>query len=433
MLSRRLYTALWWLTLPALPLRLWWRGRAEPGYRAHVGERFGRYASARPQGELVWLHAVSLGETRAAVPVIARILSARPEAHVLLTHMTATGRAAGAALALPRVVQAWLPYDVPFAVQAFLRHFRPDAGLLLETEVWPNLVAAAHARGLPLFLVNARLSERSARGYARLGALAQRTFASLSGVAAQTEADAARLRGVGARDVAVTGNLKYDFAPAPDAAGRGRTLRAAIGAGRPVWIAASTREGEEALILDALQGTPDALPDGTLTLLVPRHPQRFDAVAELLRARGVRFARRTGATPVAPDVTVLLGDTMGELDAYYAAADVAFVGGSLLAHGGQNLIEPIALGRPTLVGEHTFNFAAAAEGAVAAGAALRVRDAPTLVREAGRLLRDAAARDAMRARGAQFLVAHRGATDRLWQWLDPRLPRGRGVSRSGAG
>jgi 3-deoxy-D-manno-octulosonic-acid transferase len=427
---RRLYGLLWWLALPALPLRLWWRARAEPGYRHAIAERFGRYVRPRPQGEVVWVHAVSLGETRAAAPLVERILREHPHATVLLTHMTATGRAAGAALAGERVVQAWLPYDLPFAVRRFVAHFRPSVGLLLETEVWPALLAEASARDVPVYLVNARMSPRSARGYARLGAFGQRTFASLAGVAAQSADDAARLRALGARDVTVTGNVKFDMALDAAARERGATLRAAIGA-RPVWVAASTREGEEALLLDALAARGGVLPEAALMLLVPRHPQRFDAVATLLRERNVRFARRSATAPAGASpgiaaeidagVKVLLGDTVGELMAYYAAADVAFVGGSLLPLGGQNLIEPLAAGVPVIVGPHTFNFAAAAEGAVAAGAAVRAQSADAVIAEVAALLRDAARRDAMRARAAAFLAAHAGALDRLWQWLAPRL------------
>ena len=217
MLARAMYTTLWWVALPFLPLRLWWRGRREPGYRAHVGERFGRYAGgARAAGgDVLWIHAVSVGETRAVAPLIERILRERPRQTILLTHMTATGREAGRALFGNRVVQSWLPYDIPFAVDRFLAHFHPRAGLLVETELWPNLAAAAARLRVPLLLVNARLSERSARGYARIAPLARPLLASLSGVAAQTDEDAERLRALGARDVTVTGNVKFDIDVAP--------------------------------------------------------------------------------------------------------------------------------------------------------------------------------------------------------------------------
>jgi 3-deoxy-D-manno-octulosonic-acid transferase len=420
---RALYSALTHLALPALPLRLWWRGRREPGYREHIGERFGRYGDApRTAGEVLWIHAVSLGETRAAAPLVARLARERPHATILLTHMTATGREAGRTLYGDRVVQAWLPYDVPFAVAAFLARFAPRAGFLMETELWPNLMAACARAGIPVFLVNARLSARSLRGYRSVPSLTEPMFASLAGVAAQTAADAARLAAVGARDVAVTGNLKFDAEVPPAALALAHSLRERFGAARPVFVAASTREGEEALLLDAI--ARGRLPPATLTVVVPRHPQRFDAVASLLRERGLDFVRRSGDAPVTATTSVVLGDSLGELSAYYAAADVAFVGGSLLPLGGQNLIEAIAVGTPTLVGPHTFNFAEAANAAVAAGAALRVADADALVVEVAALLADRARRERMRAAALAFHAAHRGAAERLWQWLAPRLAGG---------
>jgi 3-deoxy-D-manno-octulosonic-acid transferase len=417
---RGLYTLLWWLALPWLPLRLWWRGRREPTYRHAIGERFGRYSGTRCDAQAaIWIHAVSLGETRATVPLVERVLRERPDATILLTHMTASGRDAGRSLFGDRVVQAWLPYDVPFAVERFLAHFRPRAGLLLETELWPNLIAGARKRGVPLFLVNARLSERSARGYARIAPLAQPLLRSLAGIAAQTDNDATRLRALGARDVVVTGNLKFDADVAPAMHERGTRLRARFGTDRPVIVLASTRAGEEALLLDALARAH--LPAGTLVAMVPRHPQRFDDIAALLASRRLRFVRRSDETDVPADVALVLGDTVGEMPAYYAAADVAFVGGSLLPLGGQNLIESIAVGVPTLVGPHTFNFAHAADAAVAAGAALRVGDADALWREAARLLQDRAARETMRRNAHAFIAKHRGATERLWAWLSPRI------------
>ena len=422
-MARTFYTLLWWLALPWLPLRLWWRGRREAGYRARIGERFGRYRADVPRlsDDVIWIHAVSLGETRASVPLVERLLRERPATRLLLTHMTATGREAGRALYGDRVVQAWLPYDVPFAIRAFFARFAPRIGLLMETELWPNLAACADAAGIPLLLVNARLSERSAAGYARIGALSRPLFAALTGVAAQGQDDATRIAALGARDVATIGNLKFDVDVPAAARVGGRTLRAQIGTSRPVWVAGSTRDGEEALLLDAIAATR-ALPRDTLTILVPRHPQRFDAVAALLDARGIVYARRSTGAALPPECAVLLGDSLGEMLVYYTAADVAFVGGSLLPLGGQNLIESIAAGIPTLIGPHTFNFAEASMRAVEAGAAVRVADADDLIERVGRLLGDAAARGTMAARASAFSAAHRGAAERLWTWLAPRLP-----------
>ncbi len=417
-LLRALYNLLWYAALPFLPLRLWWRARREPDYGRWIGERFGRYP-APARTPIVWLHAVSLGETRAAAPLIARLAASYPEATLLLTHMTATGREAGHRLYGDRVIQAWLPYDLPFAVRRFLHHYQPAAGLLMETELWPNLIAEARAAAIPVFLVNARLSARSAAGYARFGMFTRPMLASLSGVAAQAGADAARLQALGARSPVVIGNLKFDLEMPADALATGASMRHSWGQARPVWLAASTRDGEEALILDALAAHP--LPPSTLTLLVPRHPQRFAAVAELLRRRGIRYARRSDKGGIPTEVSVLLGDSMGEILSYCAAADVVFVGGSLLPLGGQNLLEPIAAGRPTLIGPHMFNFAEATRQALAAGAAETVADATALIARVEALLADAATRERMSSAGSAFLAAHRGAGQRLWNWLEPQL------------
>jgi 3-deoxy-D-manno-octulosonic-acid transferase len=418
---RALYNVAVHAALPFLPLRLWWRGRKEPGYRDCIGERFGRYGpDPSIRGPVLWIHAVSLGETRACAPLIERASESFPRATLLLTHMTATGREAGRALFGGRVVQAWLPYDAPFAVRAFLAHFRPAAGLLMETELWPNVVALARSAAVPLYLVNARLSQRSAEGYARVASLARPMFSALAGVAAQSEADAARLMALGAPTPLVTGNLKFDLDVPDSALALGREFRRRWGERRRVFVAASTRDGEESLLLDALARNP--LPRGTLTVIVPRHPQRFAPVADLLAKRAVTFVRRSANTEVPADIAVVLGDSMGELAAYYAAADVAFVGGSLLPLGGQNLIEAIACGCPTIVGPHTFNFAEATRNALAAGAALEVADAPSLVAATAGLLDDPTRRAAMREAALAFYAAHRGAADRLWSWLAPRLP-----------
>jgi len=417
---RLVYTLLWWLLLPVLPLRLWWRGRREPGYRANVGERFGFYRGAAHATGALWIHAVSLGETRAIAPLIERLQREAPARPILLTHMTATGREAGRTLFGDRVMQAWLPYDVPFAVRRFLEHFRPRAGLLVETELWPNLTAAVARTDVPLLLINARLSERSAQGYRRVALLSRPLLRAIAGIAAQSEADAGRLRDLGAQHVVVTGNLKFDVAVTPAQRHQGAALRALFGADRPVLMLASTRDGEEALLLDALART-DALPAATLIVIVPRHPQRFDAVAALLDERRVPYARRSANAPIGASTRVVLGDSLGEMFAYYGACDVAFVAGSLLPLGGQNLIESIAVGAPTLIGPHMFNFAEASEAALAAGAALRIRDADEMFAVAARLLGDRGERERMRENAQTFIAAHRGAIDRLWAWLEPRL------------
>ena len=289
----------------------------------------------------------------------------------------------------------------------------------METELWPNIILLAAARRIPLFLVNARMSERSAQGYRRIGRTSAAMLRRLAGIAAQTQADAERLRALGAGDVAVTGNVKFDVAIPHTASERGQALRKLFGRSRPLWMAGSTRDGEEALLLAALKKS--ALPPGALLLIVPRHPQRFDAVAELLAQRGLKFVRRSAGQPVPDDAAVVLGDTMGEMLAYYAAADIAFVGGTLLPLGGQNLIEPLAVGTPVLIGPSTFNFAEAARDALARGAAWQGADAAAIVDAAAELLGDEARRGRMGNAGLELLAAHRGATTRTLDWIEGKL------------
>lgn len=412
-----LYTLAWWLVLPFAFLYLLWRARRQPEYLRHWGERLGG-APRLADRHVIWLHAVSVGETRAAAPLIHALRTRYPDHALLLTHTTPTGRQTGAALFGGQVVQAYLPYDLPWCVRRFLDRTRPRLGVILETEVWPNLLAACERRGVPIYLVNARLSERSARGYARFSALTRASLARFRGVAAQTAADAERLERLGARAVRVAGNLKFDVPPPDDTERKVAELRAAWGA-RFVFLAASTREGEEGLLLDALAALD--LPN-LLLVIVPRHPQRFEEVARLIEARGLQLTRRSQGRAVAPGVSVFLGDSMGEMAAYYAAADVAFIGGSLLPYGGQNLIEAAAAGVPVLIGPHTWNFAEAAERAVACGAALRVADVGELAERLKNLYSDAALRQEMGAAGVAYAREHRGATERVMAMLAGALP-----------
>lgn len=401
------YRFLLWLALPWILARLWWRGRAEPGYRRHIGERFGFYGkpATRP---VIWLHAVSVGEIRAAEPLLRALQARNPDFEILLTQMTATGREAARQLFGDSVRIAWLAYDYPSAVRRFLRHFHPKLGILMETEIWFNLVDEARRLGVPLMLANARMSEKSARGYALVAPLVRTALGRLGAIAAQTEGDAERLRLLGASSVEVTGNLKFDAEPAQGSESLAAEFRGWFG-GRKVLLAASTREGEEELLLDALE--KNALGDAVL-LIVPRHPQRFDAVAQLLSARGLKFTRRSASLPLERGCDFVLGDSMGEMAAYYRACDVAFIGGSLLAYGGQNLIEACAAGSPVLIGPYTYNFAQAAESAIAAGAARRVGDAEELIRQARTLLQDATLREQMGRSGVAFCAGHRGASKR---------------------
>jgi 3-deoxy-D-manno-octulosonic-acid transferase len=405
-----LYGALLRAATPLYLLKLWWRGRREPGYRRCWRERFGTHDAPAAPGAL-WLHAVSLGETRAAAALLDALRAQHPGLRLLLTHGTATGREAGTALLRAGDTQAWLPYDTPGAVRRFLGTHRPALGVLMETEVWPTLLAGAQAAGVPMVLANARLSAKSLRQAQRLRALMQPAAARMALALAQTPADATRLQAAGLPRVQVVGNLKFDMTPPPALLAQGRAWRAALA--RPVVLAASTREGEEAPLLAAWQVLPAPRP---LLLLVPRHPQRFDTVAAQVREAGLALQRRSrwaDAPPAdAAAAGVWLGDSLGEMPLYYAAADVALLGGSFAPLGGQNLIEAAACGCPLLMGPSTFNFAQAAEDAVAAGAARRVTDLPAAVREAAALCVDPG-RDAMAARATAFAGAHRGAAARM--------------------
>jgi 3-deoxy-D-manno-octulosonic-acid transferase len=408
-MSRFFYSILLYVLLPFTPLKLLWRGMRQPEYRQHLAERYGFYAT-RPQEPVIWLHCVSLGETRAAAPLVQTMLAQYPQHRILLTHATPTGREAGEQLFGDRVDRVYLPYDTPDAVARFLDHFHPAIGLLMETELWFNLIAGCRARGIPLLLVNARLSERSARGYGKVPNLTRQGLQGLMVIAAQAEQDALRFRQLGAERVMVCGNLKFDVQPPAGASSAGADLRSRFDE-RPVFLAASTRDGEEVLILDAVR---QLQVPGLLTVIVPRHPQRFDEVAALLQKRGLRFARKSSLNAALPDdVEVILGDSMGEMFTYYAACDLAFIGGSLLPLGGQNLIEACAMGKPVLIGPHTFNFEQASEQAIAHGAALRVADVPALAAAIQYLLGDAEARGRMAEAARVFSASATGATQRI--------------------
>ena len=414
-MMRLVYALAWFLATPLVLARLAWRSRRQPGYLDHIGERFGRYAGRLP-GPYIWIHAVSVGETRAALPLVDALKERYPRHTILITHMTPTGRAASRELFGECVERAWLPYDMGFAVRRFLEHFQPEFGVILETEIWPRLLEEAARRRIPVVLANARLSERSARRYARIASLTRWSLANLRGVAAQTEADAGRFRAIGARDAIVMGNVKFDLTVPPQMVERGAAFRARFGPARSVWVAGSTREGEEALLLDAFASA--AGPADALLVIVPRHPQRFDDVVRLAESRGFGVARRSREEAVPPSVRVVVGDSMGEMFAYYAAADVVVMGGSLLEFGSQNLIEACALGRPVIVGPHTFNFSSASKSAIAAGAAVRVKDAREALAVAAAISADPARREAMGARGREFVAAHRGAVGRLMAWIE---------------
>ena len=411
---------------PLLRRKLRRRGQQEPGYLMHMPQRFGLYDEAPPEPGRVWVHAVSLGETRAAAILIEALREVWPNMRLLLTHSTATGWAQGQSLLRPGDAQAWLPWDTPDATRRFLQHHRPKLGILMETEVWPVLVqACAHAL-VPLVLANARLNEKSLRPGLRWSLLSRPAYRGLSAVLAQSPDDAARLGQLGAHVQAVLGNLKFDVRLQPDALALAQVWRSQWqiqGQPRPVVMLASSREGEEALWLQALMADADRLAafraEGVLWLLVPRHPQRFDEVHALVIAQGLSVFRRSAWVPgafwpVGP-VEVLLGDSLGEMPLYFQSADMALLGGSFMPLGGQNLIEAAAFGCPVIMGPHTFNFAEAAQNAQAVGAAVRVSCVDDALDQVLAWLRKPDLRAHARQQGLHLIDQSRGAAKRYAQ------------------
>lgn len=416
-MPRLLYTLLLWLLLPWALLHLLWRSRLQPEYRHHWGERFGFYPARKNTQPIIWIHAVSVGETRAAQPLVAALQGRYPDHRILLTHMTPTGRETSTTLFGDKVERVYLAYDYPNAVHRFLRHWQPVFGIIMETELWPNLVAACAQCHIPLMLANARLSQRSAKRYDRLAALTRVALSQLAGVAAQAPGDAQRLTQLGAKQVAVLGNIKFDIDPPTAQLAVGEVFRQRIG-DRPVFLCASTREGEERLILAAWKAAPRG---NALLLIVPRHPQRFAEVAALAVEQGYVTQLRSDEQPVSSTTEVWIGDSLGEMFGYYSACDVAFVGGSLLDFGSQNLIEPCAVGKPVLIGPSTYNFAEAASNALAAKAVVQIDSAEALVTKALGLLDNPATREAMGIAGLAFTGKHRGATERTLAWIEKTL------------
>lgn len=431
-MMRLLYSLFMWLVQPLVRRKLARRGMQEPGYLHAVEERFGRYQGQplAEGGNTIWIHAVSLGETRAAAVLVARLRERLPGMRLLLTHGTATGRAEGATLLREGDLQTWQPWDTPGAVQCFLHHFKPRIGILMETELWPNLAAGCQQAGVPLVLANARLSDKSLRQARRLAWLARPAYRRLSAVWAQTQDDAFRLGELGGKVCGVFGNLKFDATPHLAQLATGRTWRSRVG--RPVVMLASSRDGEEEALLQVLksfrasalvtqaQGATEYVASGIQWLIVPRHPQRFDEVAALIGSHGFAVQRRSawGDEPpvqsrdgsAAPGIW--LGDSLGEMALYYGLADLALLGGSFEPLGGQNLIEAAACACPVIMGPHTFNFAEAAELALAAGAAIRVPGLQGAVEVAQTLVNDRSRHAAMVAAATWFSGANRGAVDK---------------------
>ncbi|PHH42112.1 lipid IV(A) 3-deoxy-D-manno-octulosonic acid transferase [Pseudomonas putida] len=419
-MNRTLYTALFYLGLPLVAIRLWLRSRKAPAYAKRIGERFS-YGMPPLQPGGIWVHAVSVGESIAAAPMIRALLQRYPQLPITVTCMTPTGSERIQALFAgePRIQHCYLPYDLPCAAARFLDHAKPKLAVIMETELWPNHIHQCAKRGIPVALANGRLSERSAKGYGRFSKLTAPMLAEMSFFAVQTEAEAQRFRDLGARPqtVEVTGSIKFDLTIDPQLLQRAAELRGQWQAlERPVWIAASTHEGEDEVVLDAHRRLLANYPNALL-ILVPRHPERFNSVFELCQREGFATVRRSSGANVEANTSVLLGDTMGELLFLYALADSAFVGGSLVPNGGHNLLEPAALAKPVLSGPHLFNFLDIAAQLREAGALAEVDDAEGLAVEVQRLFE--LPRDAQRMAEAGLAVMRRnqGALQRLLDGL----------------
>jgi 3-deoxy-D-manno-octulosonic-acid transferase len=415
---RTIYTLLLYLLVPLVLLRLAWRGLRAPDYWGRWPERFGSIEPALGE-RVIWLHAVSVGEVQAAEPVVRALLEQHPGYCLLVTTVTPTGSARVTALFGDDVAHVYAPYDLPGAVARFLRRVQPRLAIVMETELWPNLFHACKRSSIPLLLVNARLSERSLRGYRKVRPLVAQTLACISGIAAQGKADAERFRSLGADPdrISVTGNLKFDQRVPPSLLEMAAVLRRDWGVGRPVWIAASTHEGEDEQLLDVFGQIIAHFPD-CLLVLVPRHPERFASVAELSRARGYETLLRSEQRPCSATTAVFVGDTMGELPLFYAASDVAFVGGSLVPHGGHNLLEPAALGIPVVTGPAVFNFVEISTLLLDAGACEKVVNSAELVQVVSRWLGDANERHRVWQRGKQVVEKNRGALQAVLEMIE---------------
>jgi 3-deoxy-D-manno-octulosonic-acid transferase len=410
---RVLYSLLFYLLTPLIVIRLLWRSYHAPAYFHRWAERFG-FAPSLAGEAVIWVHAVSVGEVQASLPLVKTLLNHYPKYIVLLTTMTPTGSAQVKKSLGNQVAHCYLPYDLPNAVSRFLQRIQPQLGIILETELWPNLLHQCQRRGIPIILANARLSERSARGYSRLGALSRDMLSSLAFIAAQGVADAERFTALGAppERVHVVGNLKFELKPSGDLEAQGVALRRQWGEQRLLWIAASTHEGEEEHILAAFKQVQQ-FHSTTLLILVPRHPERFSRVHHLCQQQGFATQLHSEQRICAPATEIFIGDSMGELLQFFAASDVAFLGGSLVPVGGHNPLEPAALGRPVILGPHMFNFTEISERLLKAGAATQIQTTQELGQAVLRYLSDPRLRAKAGEAGQRVIAQNQGASNKL--------------------
>lgn len=411
---RILYTTLFFIGLPLIILRLIWRGFRAPAYWRRWSERFGSSPILSEQSPIIWIHAVSVGEVEASRPIIKTLQTEYPEYQILLTTMTPTGSERVKLLFADTVTHCYLPYDLPFAINRFLKRTHPKFGIIMETEIWPNLLLKCQKMMIPLVLANARMSERSAKGYARFPKFTKTILRSVQLIATQGQDDRQRFQQLGA-DIKKThaiGNLKYEISLPASLTEQAAAMRDIWDINRPVWVAASTHDGEEEIILNASRQVRSLFPN-LLLIIVPRHPERFDRVTALTQRAGFKTLRRSEHRPCSSDIEILVVDTMGELPLFYAASDVAFVGGSLVPHGGHNLLEPAALGRAVITGPHFFNFNEITKQFLQADAAIQVTDTTELAKTVIELLQNSQQRAQMGEAGLHLIANSQGASTRL--------------------
>ena len=419
---RLVYTAVLYCATPFFLARLLWRGLRNSDYWGRIGERFGLGARIGSERGCVWIHAVSVGEVQAAAPIVKALKNRFPGETIVVTSTTPTGAARISKAFGGAVVHRYFPFDLPGAMARFLDRVEPRVAIIMETEIWPNLLAQCRVRGVPVVLANVRLSERSVAGYRRFRRLFAPALGGVAAIAVQSDEDARRIASIGARPdvINVTGSTKFDVPILASLREEAAALRRTWGLSRGIWIAASTHEGEEDQVFDAFEQVLDRLP-GSLLVLVPRHPERFKEAAALARRRGFSPVMRSRRTADCSGAQVFIGDTMGELPLFYAAADVAFVGGTLVERGGHNMLEPAALGLPVLFGPNVFNFAEISRRLVEAGGAETVSDSASLGRAVIGYLSDADLRHTTGGKGRAFVESNRGAGDHVLAMISAYL------------
>jgi 3-deoxy-D-manno-octulosonic-acid transferase len=419
---RSFYTFIIYLFVPFVLLRLYWLGFKNPAYRSRWKERFGFFSWDSTEKPILWIHAVSVGEVNAAKPIISSLLGKYPHYQILVTTVTPTGAYTVEQHFADDIKHLYLPYDLPFSVKYFIEKVKPSVLITMETEIWPNLYQACQKSEIPILIVNARLSEKSSKGYHLVSGLMKQTLMKVDVIAAQTESDAERFISFGAdrEKVIVTGNLKFDITVAHSISEQAESLKRYFSVNRPVWIAASTQEGEEEIVLSAHQAILKEHPQAIL-ILAPRHPDRVNKVAALCDALNMKYIKRTENRRFPPECSIYILDTLGELQLHYAASQVAFVGGSLVNTGGQNMMEPASLALPVISGKHTYNFTEVTQLLIENDALVIVSNAHELANEINEMLSDANRRHNMGENGREVIESNRGNIKRLMEIIEPYL------------